>query len=845
MELQETDTVAPIPEDITVRENRISFRRAKAVEEWFVNDGRGLEQGWTIMKPLRGEASASTGADIVTLRFRIRGGLMPRIADNQQDIAFETPSGTSVLTYGNLKAWDATGQSLDASFIPDADRTRLAITVDVRGAAYPITIDPIAQQAYLKASNTEADDRFGSAVAISGNTVVVGAPGEDSNATGVNGTETDNSISGSGAAYVFVGDGSGNWTQQAYLKASNSGTFDSFGYSVAIDGDSIVIGAIAEDSNATGVNGDGGNNSKTDSGAAYVFVRNGTTWSQQAYLKASNTMAGDQFGCSVGVSGDTAVIGASWEGTTQIGSGAAYVFVRSGTTWSQQALLKASNIGNSDHFGTSVAISADTLIVGSILEDSNATGVNGNQSNEDYLDSGAAYVFVRSGTAWSQQAYLKASNTGIADYFGWSVAISGDTAVVGAEREDSGAQPFAGAAYIFARSGSTWSQQAFVKASNSGAGQRFGKSVSASGDKIIIGANEEDSGATGINPNPFQAYANNAGAAYVFVNNGSGSWSQLAYLKASNTSTNDNFGAAVAISGDLVIIGADLEDSTTTGVNGNQSDESALSSGAAYLINLNAPAIADITVEQPSGTVLTSGVSSVNFGSVNESESSPLEFVIRSTGTIDLGNISANIAPDTGEFNISTPPPSLPAGSNTTVTVYFTPQGGGRRNATLSITSDDPDESPFEIALTGEGVNAVWNAYYTAVNNAGHFGADAEPNAKPFHDGVPNLVKYAFNMNLAGQDTHALTPAGSTGLPAGTLIEESGQQYWQFRYVHNPSNGLIYRPVKSTDLGVFEDMVGSLSSESIDDVWYRVTILEPVDTSLTPKLFLRVEVELP
>lgn len=809
--------------------NRIIFRRGETLDEWFVNDRRGLEQGWTLHRAMSAEA-------VPHLEFKVRGGLIPRNSADGHSVTFQTSEGSPAVVYGGLKAWDATGKEVDVGFVPCENPTSLSIRVDDRGAIYPITIDPIAQQAYLKASNTQADDRFGSAVAISGNTLVVGAPGEDSNATGVNGNQADNSISGSGAAYVFVSDGSGNWTQQAYLKASNTGAFDSFGFAVSISGDTIIVSANAEDSNATGVNGDGSNNSKADSGAAYVFVRNGTTWSQQAYLKASNTTAGDEFGYSVAVSGDTAVVGSFWENTGGFGSGAAYVFVRSGTNWSQQAFLKASNVGAGDHFGTSVAISADTLIVGSILEDSNATGVNGNQSNEDALDSGAAYVFVRSGTAWSQQAYLKASNTDTADYFGWSVAISGDTAVVGAEREDSGAQPFAGAAYIFARNGSTWNQQAYLKSSDGGSGDRFGKSVAVSGGKVIVGANTK-----------FYIYEGMpaAGRAYVFTDDGLGNWSELTYLNASNPFNSTGFGISVAISDDLVIVGGNNERSASTGVNGDQNDTSATGAGAAYLINLNVPAIADIAVEQPSGTALTSGVSSVDFGTVNEFESVQLDFVIRSTGTIDLGNLAVSITPVTGEFTVTTPPSTLTAGSNTTVTVYFTPQGGGTRNATLSITSDDPDESPFEIALTGEGVNAAWNDYYTAVNNAGHFGAAAEPNAKPFHDGVPNLVKYAFNMNLAAPDTHTLAPAGNSGLPTASLIEESGQQYWQFRFVQNLSNGLIYRPVKSTDLEVFEDMAGGLNYESIDDVWYRVTILEPVDTSLTPKLFFRVEVKLP
>ena len=303
---------------------------------------------------------------------------------------------------------------------------------------------------------------------------------------------------------------------------------------MALSGDTVVVGADLEDSSTTGVNSTP-NESATDAGAAYVFVRSGTTWSQQAYLKASNTGAGDYFGISVAVSGDTVIVGAIGEDSSTTGvnstpnesaiyAGAAYVFVRSGTTWSQQAYLKASNTGAGDYFGLSVAVSGDTVIVGAPHEDSSTTGVN-STPNESATDAGAAYVFVRSGTTWSQQAYLKASNTGAGDGFGWSAAVSGDMVVVGAYHEDSSTTGVnstpnesatdAGAAYVFVRSGTTWSQQAYLKASNTGGGDDFGISVAVSGDTMVVGADLEDSSTTGVNSTPDES-ATDAGAAYVF-----------------------------------------------------------------------------------------------------------------------------------------------------------------------------------------------------------------------------------------------------------------------------------------------------------------------------------------
>lgn len=461
-----------------------------------------------------------------------------------------------------------------------------------------------AQQAYLKASNTRQNAYFGVSVATSGDTIVAGSYQEASNATGVNGNQSDRSAGGAGAVYIFVRDAFGGWSQQAYLKASNTEAEDYFGISVAVSGDTVVIGAYGEDSDATGVNGNQTNNNAFQAGAAYIFVRNGSTWTQQAYLKASNARQVHRFGQAVSVSGDTVVVGAYLEDSNSTGvnsnqsdtnapaSGAAYVFVRTGTNWSQQAYLKASNTGINDSFGSSAAVSGDTVVVGAFGESSNATGVNGNPNNNSAPAAGAAYVFTRSGTSWTQQAYLKASNAEADDLFG-SVAVSGDTVVVGAALESSDARGVngdpnnnnafrSGAAYVFARSGTTWSQQAYLKASNTEANDGFGSSVSISSDTVVIGSRRESSNATGVNGDPNNNSAGNSGAAYAFVRSGT-NWIEKAYLKASNTGANDNFGWSVSLSDDTVVVGAHQEASNFTGANGNQNDNSMVNAGAAYV----------------------------------------------------------------------------------------------------------------------------------------------------------------------------------------------------------------------------------------------------------------------
>ncbi len=270
---------------------------------------------------------------------------------------------------------------------------------------------------------------------MSGDTVVVGAYNESSNATGVNGNQSDNSATNSGAAYVFVRNGT-NWSQQAYLKASNTGAGDEFtGYSgrgLAVSGDTIVAGSSHEGSDGIGVNGDQSNDNALDSGAAYIYVRSGTNWTQQAYLKASNAEAGDEFGDRVDVSGDLVVVATGGESSHATGvngnqsdnsapiAGAAYVLVRGGTNWTQQAYLKASNTEAFDEFGSMIAVSGDTLVVAAASESSNATGVNGNQNDNSAAASGAVYVFTGLGLSVPELTI---------DQFGGNVRISWPLAV--------------------------------------------------------------------------------------------------------------------------------------------------------------------------------------------------------------------------------------------------------------------------------------------------------------------------------------------------------------------------------------------------------------------------------
>jgi hypothetical protein len=509
--------------------NRLEIRRPGVVE-WFVNSSHGLEQGYTILVRPEGPDKKSP----LRVWFDVSGSFQATVSENTQQIVLRDSVKGITLHYDQLKSWDANGKILASRMI--SENGLVGLEVEEAEALYPITIDPIfTQVAYLKASNARDEAVFfGQSVSIDGNTAVVGAPGENSAATGVNGNQASNTKRGSGAAFVFIFNGT-NWAQQAYLKASNTDAADWFGESVAISGNTIVVGAPDERGSSTSVNGPD-NNNLIDAGAAYVFVRSGSTWSQQAYLKPSN-------------------------------------------------------INSSDNFGHSVAINGDTIIVGAPLEDGSATTVNGTDNNAA-TDAGSAYVFTRNGSAWSQQAYMKASNAESGDNFGFHVTISGDTAVIGSINEDGGATTIngtsnngasgSGAAYVFSRSGTIWSQQAYLKPNNTGAGDNFGYRVALDGNTVAVGAPYEDSLSRGINANGADDMSTGAGAAYVFVRDNTNAWSQQAYLKASNADPNDNFGIGISISGDTVLVGASGEDSVARDIGGDQSDNSASGSGAAY-----------------------------------------------------------------------------------------------------------------------------------------------------------------------------------------------------------------------------------------------------------------------
>ncbi len=496
------------------------------------------------------------------------------------------------------------------------------------------------------------------------------------------------------------------------LLASDGAASDLLGVSVSISGDTAIVGA----------------SKSSDTGAAYVFVRDSDgIWIEQQKLLASDGVAGDYFGRSISISGDTAIVGAIGYLLSPDTPGFAYIFVRgSDGNWTQQQKLLASDGAIGDVFGISVSLSGDTAIIGAHRNDDNGddTGsayvfirdANGNWTEQQKLlasdgaantafgravsisgdtamvgtpgdnasdpASGSVYVFIRDVNGdWTQQQKLLASDGSDFDYFGISVSINGDTAIAGASGHDDNGFSSSGAAYVFVRdSDGIWAEQQELLTSDTALADSFGGAVSISNDTTIVGAyNTDDNGLS-------------SGSAYIFMRDPDTSvWTEQQKLLTSDGMANDYFGGAVSISADTVIVGA-----------GGTDDNGSLS-GSAYVYHTIVP-VPDITVID---SVVPNNDSILPFGDITEQAYSDQIVTVTNDGNADLtlGSIAvadALLSPFTIEINNCSGQVLTPA-SNCTITVRFAPQSTGSFNDSFDIPSDDPDESSVIVNVSGMG----------------------------------------------------------------------------------------------------------------------------------------------
>ena len=612
--------------------SKLTFKRP-GISEWYVNEAEGLHHWFQVDKKV-GEGN---------LWVKLAASGAAGIQVNEEKIDFATNQGN--LSYAGLKVWDATGKQLSASM--QLRGSEIVIGIEDASATYPVTIDPTwTEEAVLSASDKSAQAHVGTSVSVSGDTAIVGGPDADPGGMG-----------NAGQAYVFTRSGS-TWTEQQILSASDKSANAWFGWSVSIDGDTAIVAAYQADPGGT-----------SNAGQVYVYTRSGSTWSEQAILSASDKSVSGEFGFSAILSGDTIIVGsrsADPGGTTNAGQ--AYVFTRSGSVWSEQAILSASDKSEYAYFGFSVSVSNNTAVIGSTNADPGGT-----------TNAGQAYVFTRSGSAWTQEAILSASDKTATANFGVSVSVSGDTAVVGSSSADPGGTTNAGQAYVFTRSGSAWSEQAILSASDKSANGSFGTSVAVRGDTAVIGATAADPGGT-----------NNAGQAYVFARSGS-SWTEQQILIASDKAASANFGRSVSIDGSSGIVGAHFAPSSS--ING---------AGQAYVFRFPS----DIAASVAFGTAGVSGGKTI-IGTVTLASAPTASTVVSLSSNNAALTVPASVTVAAGSTTASFTATSSVVTSDTLVTVTASGTGVTSGNGQITVRTPRVGGITFSVDAVKQGQSAT------------------------------------------------------------------------------------------------------------------------------------------
>ena len=689
------EPVAPV-----ARANRVDYPRG-AIDEWYANGPLGVEQGFTLAGRVPGRQDGP-----LTLSLALSGNMRGALSGGSDAV---TLAGAGVsLAYRGLVANDASGRQLPARIELRGDH--LLLRIDDRGARYPLRIDPFVQLAKLTASDGGAfDSHFGFNVAIFGNTVVAGAE-----------QATVNGNSEQGEAYVFVKPASGwaNATETAKLTASDGAANDNFGQSVAIDGNTVVVGAFFDDVNGVHT-----------AGAAYVFTKPAGGWvseTEAAKLTASDGADNDRLGTSVGISGNTVVAG-SVNATVNGHSaqGAVYVFVEPTAGWASEtetAKLTASDGDAGDILGRSVGISANTVVAGSL---STVSGHNGQ---------GAAYVFLKPAGDWTsgtEAAKLTASDGAADDILGNAVAISGDTVVAAAEFATVHGHSTEGAVYVFVKPAGGWVSGTETAKLTISDGEEFsglGQSVAIDGNTVVAGA----VGAT-VNGHTFQ------GAAYVFAKPAGGwvSETETAKLTASDGATEDNFGISTSVSANTVVVGS------VATVNGHKDQ------GAGYVFADLNPTKTSVTC---SPSTVVAGNATTCTATVTDTAGSP---------TTPSGTVSFSSSPGPGGFTGS-PCTLSGSGASASCSVTYTPSattsnpvrtdtitatyGGDDTHSGGSGTIDETVISPTALArgafvIGNKNVavgNAVtfWGAQWMSVSSMS--GGAAPAAFKGFASNIPN-----------------------------------------------------------------------------------------------------------
>lgn len=635
--------------------------------------------------------------------------------------------------------------------------------------------------------NGKGGIQLGSAVAMNGNTAVVGAPYEN----GMVG-------SGEGAAYVFVKSNE-LWQEQARMVQPNPSAALNFGRRVALDGNTVVVGS-----------GDTNVAPAPIRGRAEVFVRSGSSWSHQQTL-AGNQSSTEGFANAIGIAGDLILVGAPYadNGGPGLNNGNVHAFKRTGTVWTQNQLVTPSSKLDNQNFGSSVDIDGTTAVIGAQQETTDTFG-----------GAGRAHVFTTDGTTWTQRASLKAPTPSSYALFGTAVAIHGNTLVVGAPGVDGPEAtgfPWSnggvGQAYVFTGSGASWTHQATLTPEGTSQSTGFGSAVALHGNYAVISAGGQS-------------------AAYLFTRSGT-TWTRQNKYQFGVPTNPGSFGQSVAVEGDTVMIGAPGANRTVASINrvfGSQ--------GMVQIYRIStSPAF---TVTNGDGAALTDGDSEIGFDGTTSTRWVSQTLTISNTSDAPMSGLVLTVTGSQASmFTVSgwTPGP-LAVGESRQIVVQFQPTVMGNCTAVLKIAGSN---GTFEVQLAGTGLTPreAFDQWAAGL-------ADADPAATPHHDGVSNLVKYAFNLNGAAPDHRTLVPlTGVAGLPVGQIDRSGPTPVYHFEYLRRTGSGLVYTPECSSSLGqgTFTSPAGSPGIQPINGEWERVVHEIPMVPG--EACFLRVKVSLP
>ena len=716
------------------------------------------------------------------------------------------------------------------------------------GAAYTFTRSTgvWTQAQKLTAPAPQGLARFGWAVALSADLSLVGSPAEDTIA-GID----------AGTSYVYERN-TGTWSLQTNLSNGEAGAGDRFGWSVALDGNTVVAGSRSDDTVAG-----------ADTGSVYVFTTDGSAWTLQTTILPGDAGVGDLFGSSVSLVGDSLAVGApSHDATSIADSGAAYVWVRSASVWSQQAKLIAPTPQLGAELGTQISMNGDTVIAGAPLHDLPSK-----------VDAGSAFVFFRNGVSWSSQQQLTASDSAASDLFGSAVGISGNTAVVGAPQNDTGAGADAGSAYIYNRSGSTWTQVTPpLLPTDPVAGAFFGAAVAIDSGSIVVGAPWDD------RPSGLAS-----GSAYVFAGSGT-SWPQEGKLQALCPTQGEYFGAAAAISGDRVLIGspgAAVGGLTSAGTvtlfertAGNWSlqtqatasptqTSAQVGSSVALQGTLGIAGAADYDASTLEGGVSTDrgsvfvfefataaspGTISVHFGATTEGP----EIISEQPEPVHLGYTAPGVATsrmitiaNTGggdlfigcsqtanPFSLTNAPAGvvIAPGASYTFSVRGLATSFGTKTGNLLLVSNASNVPTFTLPMDFTVLPAAYNAWATA---GGLTGDDASPLASIPAGGITNLERFAFNIPAQSAMIPPLeADIGAAGLPLIMVVPGTPNRL-RFQFVRRIDAIVSYSAMRATTLNDWQEILDEPIIESIDDHWERVTYEEDLAVDAS-QIFFKV-----